>query len=323
MSRVSRLATAAATVAALAVTASGCVTVHGEREIVPTATEEEAAQALKDFTAAYNKADKAYDPALSAGRVSGPLGAINQAGLKAKQQNNPDGNPRHSPLKLTDAKFTIPKQAGWPRWFVADTQSNRGAQTRWFLVFTRGGPDQLWQASYLTILATERVPEFKLDSDGWAEPIPANSTELAAAPKDLSASYATYLKDGSGAFAPGKNTSEWRAARKKNASRPGLSTQWVDQPLTEDTFAPRGLRTKDGGAMVFFSTRHYEKRTAAEGVRLTVPPDLAALMTGEVKRSVTTEYTSNQAVKVPAKTVDGAGIVFLNRIQGTTGAKGA
>lgn len=56
--------------------ASGCVVVHGEREVVPTATRTEAARALKDFTAAYNKADKANDSSLDADRVTGALGAI-------------------------------------------------------------------------------------------------------------------------------------------------------------------------------------------------------------------------------------------------------
>ena len=58
------------------------MTVHGELEVVPSATKAEAAQALKDFTDAYNEADKAYDPALDAEHVTGALGAINQAGLR-------------------------------------------------------------------------------------------------------------------------------------------------------------------------------------------------------------------------------------------------
>ena len=34
----------------------------------------------KDFTAAYNKADKAYDRSLDADRVTGALGAIDRRG---------------------------------------------------------------------------------------------------------------------------------------------------------------------------------------------------------------------------------------------------
>ena len=52
-------------------TASGCVVVHGEREVVPAATRAEAARALKDFTTAYNTADKAYDRSLDADQVTG------------------------------------------------------------------------------------------------------------------------------------------------------------------------------------------------------------------------------------------------------------
>ena len=65
------------------------MTVHGELEVLPGATRTEAAQALDDFLVAYNKADKAYDPALDADRVTGSLGAINQAGLKARRKNSP------------------------------------------------------------------------------------------------------------------------------------------------------------------------------------------------------------------------------------------
>lgn len=75
------LTTGAVTVLSLA--ASGCVVVHGEREVVPTATRTEAARALKDFTAAYNKADKANDSSLDADRVTGALGAIDGAKLTA------------------------------------------------------------------------------------------------------------------------------------------------------------------------------------------------------------------------------------------------
>ncbi|MYR13264.1 hypothetical protein GTY62_22165, partial [Streptomyces sp. SID724] len=45
------------------------------------------------------------------------------------------------------------KKAGWPRWFLADTDSNRDEDggkldTRWLVVFVRSGPDALWKASY-------------------------------------------------------------------------------------------------------------------------------------------------------------------------------
>ncbi|MFE0131475.1 hypothetical protein ACFWY6_07825 [Streptomyces sp. NPDC059037] len=309
----------ASSVTVLTVTASGCVTVHGEREVVPSATKAEAERALEDFLTAYNKAEKAYDPALDAARVTGPLSAINQAGLKSRGAQNPGGNPKHVPLELTDAKFAIPKKAGWPRWFVADTKSNRRGDLRWVLVFTKGGKDQLWEASYLNLVAPGKVPELKKDKDGWAEPVEAGAPGLAVAPRNLGEEYVTYLKSGGDTFAPGDHTSTWKAFRDKNTKRRGIAVQYIDEPQNAGTFAPVGLRTKDGGAMVFFATHHYEKQTAAKGVDLTVDADVKPLMKGEVKQSVTLERVSNQLVVDPAGSEP---VAFLSRIQGLTGAKG-
>ncbi|MFF3325900.1 hypothetical protein [Streptomyces sp. NPDC002889] len=311
---------------------------HGEREVVPTATRSEAEKALKDFTDAYNEADKAYDPALDANHVTGALGAINQAGLKARQVNFPDGNPGHVPLELTDTRFTIPKKAGWPRWFVADTDSNRDqdngrSDNRWLLVFVRNGVDDGWKAAYLTILTPKEIPAFRTDKDGFAEAVAPDSGALAVAPRDLSEDYSSYLQNGKPErFAAGPHTSGWRESRKKDARLPGMSTQYIDQPLDTGDFAPLGLFTQDGGALVFFSMRNYERQTAAKGVRLNVNQDVKALLTGQVKSTITKERVSSQAVTVPlggggaagSEAGDGAGrVTVLGRLTGLTAAKGS
>ncbi|MFD5630260.1 hypothetical protein [Streptomyces sp. NPDC127072] len=322
--RLGRFALATGTVTVLAVTASGCVVVHGEREIVPAATEPEAARALDDFTTAYNAADKANDRSLDAGQVTGPLADIDGAKLDAGHENNPAGNPEHTPLTLTDAKFTIPAKAGWPRWFLADTRADRGSDnSRWLLVFTRGSASDVWEASYLTVLAAADVPEFEKDADGWARPVTANDAALAVEPAELGRAYTTYLASGGDTFAPGAHTSQWRALREKNASRPGLARQYVDEPLNSGDYAPVGLRLKGGGALVFFATRHFEKQTAARGVNITVSDkNIKALMTGDVKQSLTLEFVSNEAVLDPAKGSGDQRVTFLSRVQGLTGAKG-
>ncbi|MFD9030561.1 hypothetical protein ACFVZW_05255 [Streptomyces sp. NPDC059567] len=320
------MATTAATV--LALTASGCVTVHGERELLPAATKSEAEQALKDFTDAYNKADKAYDPALDAGRVTGPLGAINQAGLKSRSITSPNGNPDHRPLELTDAKFVLPKKAGWPRWFVADTDSNRdtdqgNGDNRWLLVFVRNGSEQLWEAAYLAILTPDEIPAFKTDG-GYAVPVAADSAELAVAPRDLGQSYVSLLGGGEqGQFAAGPHTTEWRDERQKAAKRVGMATQYIDQVADAGDFAPLGLATEDGGALVFFATRYFERQTAAQGYRPKVTPDVKALLTGDVKNTVTKEWVSSQAVLVKPTGTEQDGVTVAGRLQGVTGAKGS
>lgn len=304
------------------------MTVHGELEVVPTATRSEAAQALKAFTSAYNAADKAYDPALDADRVTGPLGAINQAGLKARQKNNPDGNANHSPLELTDARYLIPKKAGWPRWFLADTDSNRDEDsgkldTRWLVVFVKSGPDAGWKASYLSVVTPSQLPGFTKDSDGLAEPVAADSSELAVAPEDLGTQYTEYLQKGTpDVFAPGTATSGWRDAR-RTTRRAGFSYQYIDQPLDSGTFAPLGLKTDDGGALVFFSSKHFEQQTAAKGLRPPLNADVEALLTGEVKSTLTKERVSSQLVFVPKKGAGDGKVVMLNRLPGLTAAKGS
>ncbi|WP_066953199.1 hypothetical protein [Streptomyces lushanensis] len=312
----------------LSLTASGCVTVHGELAVVPSAERSEAARALDDFTDAYNKADKAYDPALDAPYVTGALGTINQAGLKARGITNPNGNAGHQPLELTDAKFTIPKKAGWPRWFVADTRSNRdaagGPSFRWLVVFLRGGPDKRWEAAYLTILSPDQVPEFRTDKDGWGEEVKPDSASVSVAPDDLSEEYSSYLSSGKPEhFAAGPHTDGWRKERADKARLPGLTTQYVDQPVSEGDFAPLGLRTEDGGALVFFATRFFERQTAAKGVRLQVNDDVRALLTGEVRNTITKEWLSSQTVLVPGSDAAAPEVVVAGRLQGITAAKGS
>ncbi|MFF4013885.1 hypothetical protein [Streptomyces sp. NPDC001843] len=311
----------AASLTALSLTASGCMVVHGEREVLPAATRAEAAKALRQFTDAYNKADKAYDRSLDADHVTGAFGDIDGARLKAGQINSPGGNPAHTPLKLSDAKFTIVKKAGWPRWFVADTAANKGGSVRWLFVFTRGDLAEPWQAAYVTLVAPGSVPEFKKDADGWGEAVPATSASLAVEPQALSQDYATYLKSGGSSFADGAHTSGWRADRAKSARKPGLVTQYIDEPLTRGDYAPLALRTADGGALVFFTTHHYEKETAAAGT--SVPSrgaDVKALTKGEVKQSLTLEFVSNEVALDPKP---GGKVSLLGRIQGLTGAQGS
>lgn len=319
--RFDRSALLAASVTALSLTASGCVVVHGEREVLPAATKGEAAKALTSFLTAYNAAQRANDRERDAGRVDGALADIDGAKLRANHENAPEGDPSYKALELSDTTYTVPKKAGWPRWFLADSASNRGT-SRWLLVFTRAGRDEPWRVSYLTVVRPEDVPALKKDGEGFAEPVTAGDPALSVAPGKLAQEYTDYLRDGGEAFAPGPYTNALRSTRKKNAARPGLARQYRDEALSGGAYTPLGLRTKDGAALVFFASRHYEKQTAAKGVDLTVTdPAIKALMKGEPKQSVTLAYVSNQAVLDPAKS-GGGGVRFLGRVAGLTGAKG-
>lgn len=316
------LATTAVT--ALALTASGCVVVRGDLEIVPSATQGEAARALEDFTTAYNKADKAYDQSQDASRVTGALADIDGGKLRSGAKLNPSGNPNHVALKLTDVEYTIPEKAAWPRWFVADAAANKGnAKDRWLFVFTRDGLTDLWEVSFLTVVPGDDMPEFQKDENGHAQVVQPNDAQLSVEPAQLPDRYVTYLKEDSALFADGPYTSEERSRRQQNARKPGLARQYIDEALTNGDYAPVGLRTTDGGALVFFTTRTYQKQTAAQGVNIPVnDPAVRALMTGEPKQSLTLEFVNNQAVLDPAKTRSDQQVRVLSQVGGLTGAKG-
>ncbi|GGY79354.1 putative lipoprotein [Streptomyces omiyaensis] len=326
--RPARALASVAAATAVALTASGCVTVHGGTAVVPGATAEEAAAALTGFVTAFNRADKANDPALAARQVTGPLGAINQAGLKSRSVTQPGGNPDHRPLELRDARFLVPRKAGWPRWFVADTDANRddgtaGKDNRWLVAFVRNGPDDTWKAAHLVITGRDGLPRFA-EEQGDAVAVAAGTDALAVAPGALSGRYTAYLKDGGASpFAAGPHTSEWREKRARTAQRPGLATQFIDRAADSGDFAPLALRTEDGGALIFFASRHFERQTTAKGYRPKVGPDLKALMKGEVVNTVTKEWVSSQAVVVKPAGTERDAVAFAGRLQGVVAVEGS
>ncbi|WP_432135720.1 MULTISPECIES: hypothetical protein [unclassified Streptomyces] len=309
-----------ASLAVVALAASGCVVVHGEREVIPTATPAEAEKAVEQFTDAYNKADAAYDASLDAEYTTGPLGAIDAARLRAGRVNNPDGNPKHTDLVLSDVKYTIPQKAGWPRWFVVDAAANKGGASRWLMVFLRNDVSEPWKAAYLMLVAPDEVPRFAENADGWGEAVAADAAELAVPPGELSDHYTAYLRQGGDGYADGTFTGALRERRAKNAEKPGLVTQYIDQPLVDGDYAPLALRTIDGGAAVFFSSRHFMKQTAAQGAAVPTPnANVRALTTGEIKQSLTMEFVANTVVVDPVK---GKKVSVLGRIEGLTSGKG-
>ncbi|WP_052865695.1 hypothetical protein [Streptomyces niger] len=293
------------------------MTVHGEREKIPALSKAEAGKALKQFVAGYNEANTAKDPAATATYETGPLRDIDQAVIKVERRKGVG----FGPLELSDAKFVIPKMAGWPKFFVADALSNR-KNTRWTLAFTRNGPQEKWKAAYLLTLPKNRTPEFATDKDGYAEAVPAGkgSGGLTIDPAKLSSTYATYLKAGEGdTFAPGPATDGLRRDRAAEADGLGRHIDTVDQPYK---FPAMALRTKDGGALAFFGTRYYQRKTLSAGSTIAYTPETEALLQGQKKKTNKMTYTtvSEQAVKVPAEDAGGR-VAFLSRLEQKTAAK--
>ncbi len=109
-----------------------------------------------------------------------------------------------------------------------------------------------------------------------------------------------------------------------------MRNEFADRAAQPPQYAPFGLRTKDGGALVFFTTLHHHKQTLPRGYKPQIKdPLVKAMMSGTPKQSVTFVRVSEQAVTVPAeqargKSGDGSGgkVDFLSRIEGLTAARG-
>lgn len=326
-----RILVAATTAAVLATALSGCITVHGETAVVPAISKSEARKVLQNFTEVNNEANKTHDAKLNATIEGGALGTIDQAGLRARNTVHPGGNQDFQPLELSDVRFLIPEQAGWPKSFVADAAASRGSKDRWYLVFQRNGIDEDWKATYLAVLDEEEAPEFVVDDDGHVPDVPLDggageggkAGKLSVPPGKLSSTYTSYLRQGGEGWADGPHTSGWRDEREKSAERPGVRTEWADSPAEPPRFTPFALRTEDGGALVFFASHHHEKQTVAKGYSVKVDNAyVKALLKGKPKQSVTYVRMSEQAALVPPAG-SGGETEIVSRLSGLIAAEGS
>lgn len=295
------------------------MTVHGEREMLPAVTKAEADKALRHFTDAFNKNSRALDPKANTSYEAGAMLGIDQAGMKASQAAQPQGRPNAPTVTLEDARYTVPKQAGWPKYFLADAvNSANGAH--WLLAFSRDDLDEPWRAVYWAQLRGQDVPEFASEG-AYGEAVPDGAkSELKVAPDELSARYADFLNTGEGdLFASGPHTDHWRSYRAKVSNQAGQRIQWKDQ---EAKFPPVALRTKDGGALVFFASYYHQQKTVFEGATLKVSPQIRAIMDGPVKKTNKMAFTTltGQVAKVPAKG-SSEQVTILSRVEAKTSAK--
>lgn len=322
--RLPRLVTAAALLT-LPLTLTGCVTVHGERALIPSATRSDAAGALSRYTTIFDQAAKTFDAQAIATAETGPLGTTDQAGLRALRATRTGDNPDYAPVTLTDPRFYIPRQRGWPKWFVTVATYNGSPTIRWLLVFQRGGSQEAWRASYLASVQKWAVPRFATDGEGYAEPVAADASDLLVAPGALSGDYTRYLDkgtEGSDVFATGFATTQLRASRAKSATTAEYRLQYADEPAPAGEFPPVALRTSDGGALVFFATHHVQRYVYRTDLTITVPDTIKALMTGTARHTLTLGQIGRAAVTVPPRSAPGGKVTFLNLFINLVAAKG-
>jgi len=236
--------------------------------VPPPVTMTAARQVLAAYIAGNNAANQARSAA-RLGRIEGGSSyQLDAGGYRFLTAKDP-ANTGYQAFSFTAAAYYLPRLASYPRWFAVygTWAGTRSAPFRGFLVFAQAAPRARW-LDVLEPYVTAGLPAAAMPqagADGTATAVPAGSAAgLAAAPGSLPAATAARL-DGAaapvtmtGLQAPGdqKDQAFWAARVPRGA---GDTDRHYATP-----YGVYALRTRDGGALVFYSL--------AAVLTLTAPP---------------------------------------------------
>ncbi len=162
--------------------------------------------------------------------------------------------------------FYVPALTSYPQWFVVTvpistetggTPGAPGASVNTAMVFERSVQGQPWTLNGTAALGDQALPAVARDSQGYAIAVTTTDTSLLLSPNVVGATQAAVVDEGSAnaaaaVIAGGPQTTglyATQAAYGKVQAGKGLQYQW----LLEGTGFPQfQLRTKDGGALVFY-----------------------------------------------------------------------
>lgn len=299
--------------AALALTgalaAAGCTPTHATagagaqaKNTTPRVTTAQAGQAFASYVAAADRAASTGDATLALSGVTGVQKMAVATQLKAAGA----GVGAVTRYRYGTPAFYLPRQDGYPRWFVASaTRSLVGRQGspggtaglslaatgQVLMVFQQGSAASPWQVSSISQLpAGVSVPPLATDSAGYVATVPLNSGAQLARPQTTGPLQAAVVDDGPASAAAkvvaagDLTTGIYAAARAAQTPPPGDVYQW---DLEGTHYASFALRTADGGALVFYSMyltsivevpAALDKGVVEPGPPITVPGYLAFLL---------------------------------------------
>jgi len=218
----------------------------------PAVTADESADILKDWTGRHNKAITSGDERLwretVMGALEGPVGArVHTYGRLSESAK----------ISLANPVFYVPRLDGFPRWFgIAALERSGGEEQQVLGVFVKTGKKDGWRAAHwLTFQG--KPPQLAYDAQGYAIPAPD---------RGLPAAHAAYLSSGDESGLIPDDYS--RNARTKRIG------DWTSE---SGTFTPGpgkayGLRTKDGGTLVWYGLK--QEQTLTEGTGDALPGEI-------------------------------------------------
>jgi hypothetical protein len=217
-------------------------------------TPAQAQQVLAMYTSANNMANaQASESQLATVETGGSLaidGGIDQV-------KNASGSAPYPAYGPTRASYYIPLESpGYPHWFAVQVQNalaSAPAQVinREYLVFTQAASGAPWKnAIEPFIVSGVAPPQVAIGANGYATAVAASDAGLALSPATASEATATATDARTGAPASPANLADQQALAALRREFPAPSSE-TDRHFAA-TEASYGLRTVDGGALLFY-----------------------------------------------------------------------
>jgi len=237
----------------------------------PPLTRAQAQQVLTAYTTANNTANASASDSLIATVETGSSLAIDRGIYRGQRARKSPGFPAFAPVS---ARYYIPLEdpASYPHWFAvrvtnARVTSPRTVTSREYLVFTQGTPGGPWLDAIEPFLGKNASPPpIALDANGYAKAVTAGSLGLALSPAAVSGATAVARDSGTGQpSTPGNLPIDQARAAVLRQLPKGSSAVSRHAGTRERVF---GLRTADGGALLFYDVAARLTVTAPTGSTL-------------------------------------------------------
>jgi hypothetical protein len=233
----------------------------------------QAAQVLAGYTAANNTANAQRSDTDLATIETGSSYAVDTGIYRTQQAENAAPYPAFGAQR---AQYYIPSETSYPRWFVvlatnADLASPTKTTGMEYLLFTQAAPGAAWKNAVEPYVVTgAAIPAVALGADGLATPVTAMTASLAVPAGQIAQVTASSL-DGDGPLPNPGNLADLMDQKFWQDKLPASSV--TDKHAPDGGTGVFGLRTTDGGALLFYTDTAQLTLTApaGEAMHLTIP----------------------------------------------------
>ncbi|MEO5875901.1 MAG: hypothetical protein ABIQ26_12955, partial [Streptosporangiaceae bacterium] len=182
-------------------------------------------------------------------------------------------------------RLYVPRQAGYPRWFVAEVDRN-GQDT--LMAFTKRAEGSRFRLSMAAAVAKgAKIPAVATGPEGYAFALTPHDQGLLIQPTLVASLQAAIAEEGTKSYStkvmrPGPYTTGYFESAQKAARKAGKEGLLHDAGFNGTALPVFPLRTQDGGALVLYGLSRAVSttiKTPGKG-HLVLPPEAAHLLAG-------------------------------------------